>query len=78
MQNTLIPLDMIFADEAGVVQRVHSRAIPGDTTPIPGGDGILVVLEINGGLAETFGIGPGTELRHPALGPDAAWPCAAE
>ncbi|WP_273523512.1 DUF192 domain-containing protein [Rhodosalinus sediminis] len=75
MKNTLIPLDMIFADRAGVVRRVHAEAVPGDTTPIPGGDGIFVVLEINGGLAERFGIAPGTELRHPSLGAQAAWPC---
>lgn len=75
MKNTLIPLDMIFADRHGVVRRVHAEAVPGDTTPIPGGDDILVVLEINGGLAEQFGIAPGTELRHPSLGDAAAWPC---
>ncbi|MEL6207197.1 MAG: DUF192 domain-containing protein [Pseudomonadota bacterium] len=75
MRNTLIPLDMIFAGPDGVVRHVHSNAIPGDETPILGGDDILVVLEINGGLAEQFGIDPGTELRHPALGDAAAWPC---
>ncbi|WP_068310622.1 DUF192 domain-containing protein [Aliiruegeria sabulilitoris] len=75
MKNTLIPLDMIFADQRGVVTRVHSRAIPGDLTPIDGGDGVLVVLEINGGLAEALGISVGDELRHPALGPEAAWFC---
>lgn len=75
MRNTLIPLDMIFADQRGVVQRVHRDAVPGDETPIPGGPGILVVLEVNAGQAEQFGIGPGTELRHPSLGDGAAWPC---
>jgi uncharacterized membrane protein (UPF0127 family) len=75
MKNTLIPLDMIFADATGRVTRVHSRAIPGDLTPIDGGDGVAFVLEINGGLAEKLGITPGAELRHPAVGPAAAWPC---
>ena len=76
MRNTLIPLDMIFADAAGVVQRVHANAVPRDETPIPGGDDILTVLEINGGLAASIGIAPGTELRHPQLPQDeAAWPC---
>lgn len=75
MRNTLIPLDMIFADDRGVVRHVHSRAIPGDETAIHGGDDIKVVLEINGGLAGAMGIVPGSELRHPALGPGAAWPC---
>jgi hypothetical protein len=75
MKNTLIPLDMIFADARGVVRRVHENAQPGDLTPIPGGDAIRFVLEVNGGMARTMGIGPGTELRHPALGAGAAWPC---
>lgn len=75
MKNTLIPLDMIFLDARGVVQRVHSRARPGDLTPIPGGDEILAVLEINGGLAERMGIAEGSEMRHPAFGRGAAWPC---
>jgi uncharacterized membrane protein (UPF0127 family) len=76
MRNTLIPLDMIFMDDAGRVTRVHANAVPHDETPIPGGDGVLVVLEINGGLASRIGIGPGAEMRHPALDPStAAWPC---
>lgn len=76
MRNTLIPLDMIFADETGLVTRVHSRAVPLDETPIDGGDDVLMVLEINGGLAERFGIAEGSELRHPRLDQDtAAWPC---
>ncbi|KNG92965.1 DUF192 domain-containing protein [Pseudaestuariivita atlantica] len=76
MKNTLIPLDMIFADARGVVQRVHSNAIPLDLTHIDGGDGIQYVLEINGGLAERIGIVPGSELRHPMIGQEtAAWAC---
>lgn len=76
MKNTLIPLDMIFADGSGRVTRVHSNAVPGDLTPIDGGEGVVAVLEINGGLAARMGIAPGTELRHPAFGDAAAWPCA--
>ena len=75
MKNTLLPLDMIFLGEDGVVRHVHSDAIPGDLSPIAGGTDILVVLEINAGLAEAMGIAPGSEMRHPAFGPDAAWPC---
>jgi hypothetical protein len=75
MKNTLIPLDMIFADATGTVTRVHSNAIPGDLRTIDGGTGVAFVLEINGGLAARLGIVPGAELRHPAIGPAAAWPC---
>ncbi|PSL20684.1 DUF192 domain-containing protein [Shimia abyssi] len=76
MRNTLIPLDMLFADETGVVRRVHSRAVPLDETAIPGGNKIQYVLEINGGLAEAMGIVEGSQMRHPAIAGDvAAWPC---
>jgi len=79
MRNTLISLDMIFADARGVVQKVHHEAVPLDTTLIPGGDNIQYVLEINGGLAKQFGIGPGTVLRHPSIPSDVAvWACDAK
>ncbi len=76
MANTLIPLDMIFADATGTVTRIHENAIPGDRTPIPGGDNVQYVLEINGGMAETLGITVGSQIQHPAIDPElAAWPC---
>jgi len=76
MENTLIPLDMLFLDDNGVVQHVHENAIPLDRTGIDGGSGIRYVLEINGGLASVLGLEPGAELRHPVLNQEtAAWPC---
>ena len=78
MRNTLIPLDMLFVTPEGVVQHVHAEAVPGDETPIRGGDGVLAVFEIRGGLAEAIGIAPGDEMRHPAFGPEAAWGCDEE
>lgn len=76
MRNTLIPLDMIFADSSGTVTRVHSMARPLDETPIPGGTQVQYVLEINGGLAARLGIGPGDVLRHPVIA-EPAWGCDA-
>ncbi len=76
MKNTLIPLDLLFFDAAGALSRVHENAVPGDLTPIPGGDDVRFVLEINAGLADELGIAPGAELRHPTVDPAAAlWPC---
>lgn len=77
MKNTLIPLDMIFADETGTVTKVHENAIPLDETLIDGGAGVKFVLEINGGLAGRMGIAEGTEMRHPSINDTgvAAWPC---
>ena len=76
MRNTLIPLDMIFADETGTVTHVHENAVPLDETPIPGGDDVLLVLEVNGGMAGAIGIVVGSQIRHPALDTTlAVWPC---
>jgi len=76
MKNTLIPLDMIFADTSGLVTRVHENARPLDKTLIDGGPGVSFTLEINGGLARRIGIGEGSVLRHPAIDQaTAAWPC---
>lgn len=76
MRNTLIPLDMLFVDETGVIARVHENAVPLDETPIPSGAPVRYVLEINGGLAAQIGIEAGDELRAHAIPADvAAWPC---
>ena len=76
MRNTLIPLDMLFADAAGKIVRIHENAVPLDETPIPGGDNIQFVFEISGGMSATLGIATGSELRHPSISEEfAAWPC---
>ncbi|MFK7939067.1 MAG: DUF192 domain-containing protein [Roseovarius sp.] len=76
MKNTFIPLDMIFVDETGMVRKVHQNAIPHDERPIMGGEDILVVLEINGGLSAQMGIVAGAQMRHPSFdAATAVWPC---
>ena len=76
MRNTLIPLDMLFVDEAGVVTKVHDNAVPLDETPIFGGREVFAVLEVNGGLAQILGLKEGALLQHPAFSPEiAALPC---
>jgi uncharacterized membrane protein (UPF0127 family) len=76
MRNTLIPLDMLFFDGSGRLERIKVNATPHDETPIPGGDDIRYVLEINGGLSQALGIEPGAVIRSPALDQSlAAWPC---
>lgn len=76
MKNTLIPLDMIFLDARGVVQRVHENAVPGSLETIPGGDNILAVLEVNGGLSDKLGLVKGAQMRHPAFADGMpAWAC---
>jgi len=79
MKNVPIPLDLIFLDQRGVVMRIAHSAQPFDESRIDGGENILMVLEINGGLAKALGITRGSELRHPAFDSSiAAWSCAPE
>ena len=75
MKNTLIPLDMLFAGPDGEILHIHENAIPGDLTPIPGGDGVQMVLEVNGGLSSRLGVKEGAIMQHPSFGPDAILPC---
>lgn len=73
MRNTLIPLDMIFLDDRGVVRNIHRNARPLDETPIPGAamddanPERLMVLEIAGGDADRLGIQTGQSMAHPRL-----------
>ena len=77
MKNTLIPLDMIFADASGLVTRVHQGAVPLDETLIDGGAGVTYVLEINGGLAGRLGLAAGAVMRTDVIPQDGAvWSCA--
>ncbi len=76
MKNTLIPLDILFIDETGVVKTIKHSATPLDLTPIPGGDHIQYVLEINGGLANLLGLSEGAETRYIGYAQEnAIWPC---
>lgn len=76
MRNTLIPLDMLFFDEAGRLERIKEFAQPHDETPVVGGNDIRYVLEINGGMAAKLDIEVGAELRGAAIDQTtAAWTC---
>lgn len=68
MKNTLIPLDMIFISEAGVVVSIHENAIPHDVTTIASPVPVRYVLEINGGLSRGLGLKAGQHVsaRHSA------------
>ena len=79
MKNTLIPLDMIFLDKTGRITRIAENTRPLDETPVDGGEDVLMILEINGGMARGLGISVGSELRHPAFDSSIAlWPCPSE
>ena len=67
MQNTYIPLDIIFVDKAGVIKTIHENAVPRDTTQIPSRVPVRFVLEIPGGRASEIGLKEGDRLDHPRV-----------
>ena len=67
MQNTFIPLDMIFIGADGIVKTIHVNARPHDTTPIPSGVPVRFVLEIAGGRSVEIGLKPGDRFEHVRL-----------
>ena len=64
MKNTSIPLDIIFADEAGIITKIFQHARPFSTNSIFGGYEVQYVLEINAGLTKSLGITTGGLIKH--------------
>jgi uncharacterized membrane protein (UPF0127 family) len=65
MQNTFIPLDMIFIRADGRVHRIAENTEPHSTRIISSGGQVRAVLEVIGGTARKFGIAPGDRVAHP-------------
>ena len=75
MKNTLISLDIAFADKRGEVVRVVPNTEPLSLDLIYGGKDIQYVLEINAGLSEEMNLFVGSELLDPLINQNTARPC---
>ena len=69
MENTYIPLDMIFIKADGTVESIAERTTPLSQKSVPSKGPVRYVLEINAGLSDKLGIEPGDQVSGPALGP---------
>ncbi len=67
MKNTFLPLDIIFFDAGGVIVHVAENTTPFSLKTISSVEPAMGALEVNGGVTEALGIGPGTVLIHPAF-----------
>ncbi|HKS84649.1 MAG TPA: DUF192 domain-containing protein [Pseudolabrys sp.] len=68
MQNTYIPLDMIFIRGDGRILRIEENAEPLSTRLIPSRGPVRAVLEVIGGTARKMGIAPGDRVASPIFG----------
>lgn len=65
MQNTYIPLDMVFIRGDGRILRIAENTEPLSTRLIPSGGPVRAVLEVIGGTARKLGIAPGDRVALP-------------
>jgi len=65
MQNTYIPLDMVFIRGDGRILRIAENTEPLSTRLIPSGGPVRAVLEVTGGTTRKLGIAPGDRVASP-------------
>jgi len=65
MQNTYIPLDMIFIRGDGRILRIEENTEPLSTRLIPSRGAVRAVLEVIGGTSRKLGIAPGDQVASP-------------
>jgi uncharacterized protein len=72
MKNTLLSLDMLFADENGCVVTIKERATPMSLADIRSGKRVTLVVELKAGTVARYGIKPGDRVLRPEAGMQAA------
>jgi uncharacterized membrane protein (UPF0127 family) len=68
MMNTMISLDMIFADANGTIVTIHRNAVPFSQEGYAADKNGLYVLEVNGGFCDRYGIGEGDTIEWERIG----------
>lgn len=71
MENTILPLDMLFVRADGTIARIKANATPYSRDTIPSGEPVKVVIELNAGRAQALGISEGGKVHAPQVGPKA-------
>ncbi len=68
MQNTFIPLDMLFIGADRRIAHIVERTVPLSTETIESLKPVSSVLELNAGTVSRLGIKPGDAVASPAFG----------
>ena len=67
MQNTYIPLDLLFIDSHGRIEHIAAQAAPLSLALIQSPTPSLAVLELKGGACDRLGIKVGDSVLHSSL-----------
>jgi len=65
MQNTYIPLDMIFIRADGRIHRIAENTVPLSLEQVPSRGPVRGVLEVIAGTSRKLGIAAGDRVAHP-------------
>jgi uncharacterized protein len=64
MKNTLIPLDILFIDDKGVINTIHKNTVPYSERSLPSKQKSQFVVEVNGGYCNRHGIKEGDLIEY--------------
>jgi uncharacterized protein len=64
MKNTLIPLDILFIDDKGVINTIHRNTVPYSERSLPSKQKSQFVIEVNGGYCYRHGIKEGDLIEY--------------
>ena len=67
MENTILPLDMLFVRADGTIANIRADAVPYSRESIPSAGPVLLVIELNAGQAAKWGIRAGDKVKAPEL-----------
>ncbi len=62
MENTVLPLDMLFVDSTSTITSINANAVPYSEDIIDSTTPVKYVVELNAGAAAKLGIKPGDKL----------------
>ncbi|OWO94744.1 hypothetical protein B5E41_13485 [Rhizobium esperanzae] len=62
MENTILPLDMLFADDTGTIRHIKENAKPYSRDIIDSMSPVKYVVELNAGIVGKLGIEPGDRI----------------
>lgn len=71
MQNTPLPLDMIFIGADGRITSIKEHEKPFSTDLVGSGGPVRFVIEVDAGVARRLGLEKGDRVRHPVVDKDA-------